>query len=43
MPHPRVAVVILNWNGKVLLEQFLPSLGRSSYPNLELVVVDNGS
>jgi len=43
MPHPRVAVVILNWNGKVLLEQFLPSLGRSSYPNLELVVADNGS
>jgi len=43
MPHPRVAVVILNWNGKVLLEQFLPSLGRSSYPNLELVVVVNGS
>ena len=43
MSHPRVAVVILNWNGKVLLEQFLPSLGRSSYPNLELVVVDNGS
>lgn len=43
MPHPRVAVVILNWNGKALLEQFLPSLGRSSYPNLELVVADNGS
>ena len=43
MPHPRVAVVILNWNGKALLEQFLPFLEKSSYPNLELIVADNGS
>ncbi|MBM3412230.1 MAG: glycosyltransferase family 2 protein [Bacteroidetes bacterium] len=43
MPYPRVAVVILNWNGKALLEQFLPFLEKSSYPNLELLVVDNGS
>lgn len=43
MPHPRVAVVILNWNGKSLLEQFLPFLEKSSYPNLELIVADNGS
>lgn len=43
MSYPRVAVVILNWNGKALLEQFLPFLEKSSYPNLELLVVDNGS
>lgn len=43
MSHPRVAVVILNWNGQALLGQFLPSLEKSSYPNLELIVADNGS
>ncbi len=39
----RVAVVILNWNGKALLEQFLPSVCRSTYPNLEIIVGDNAS
>lgn len=40
---PKVAVVILNWNGKAYLEQFLPSVLASSYPNLEIVVGDNAS
>lgn len=40
----KVAVVILNWNGKVLLEQFLPSVIRySTHADVELVVADNGS
>ena len=43
MPVPRVAVVILNWNGKNLLEKFLPSVLNSTYQNLEVVVADNGS
>jgi len=38
-----VAVVILNWNGKKFLEQFLPSLVNSTYPNMFLVVADNAS
>jgi GT2 family glycosyltransferase len=38
-----VAVVILNWNGKALLEQFLPSVVKSAYPNLQLIVGDNAS
>lgn len=38
-----VAVVILNWNGKKYLEQFLPFLQQSTYPSLSLVVADNGS
>ncbi len=41
--HPKVTVVILNWNGKKHLEQFLPSVLRSIYPNLTIVVGDNAS
>ncbi|MBX2922495.1 MAG: glycosyltransferase family 2 protein [Chitinophagaceae bacterium] len=40
---PTVAVVILNWNGKKFLEQFLPSVTASTYPGLKIVVADNGS
>jgi GT2 family glycosyltransferase len=43
MPLPSVAVVILNWNGKKFLEQFLPSVMASSYTNLKVVVADNAS
>jgi GT2 family glycosyltransferase len=41
--YPRVAVVIIHWNRKNLLEQFLPFVCASTYPNLEIVVVDNNS
>ena len=40
---PRVAVVILNWNGKEYLKKFLPSVCTSIYPNLEIIVADNAS
>jgi len=40
---PRVAVVILNWNGKNYLRDFLPSVLASTYPNIEIVVGDNAS
>nr|WP_121272785.1 glycosyltransferase family 2 protein [Pedobacter schmidteae] len=43
MAAASVAVVILNWNGKKLLEQFLPSVVKSAYPNLQIVVGDNAS
>jgi len=36
-------VVILNWNGKKYLEQFLPALLLSTYPGVQFVVADNGS
>lgn len=40
----KVAVVILNWNGKALLEQFLPSVMQYTDQNLaEIVVADNAS
>lgn len=38
-----VAVVILNWNGKKYLADFLPSVLASTYPNLKIYVADNGS
>lgn len=43
MPLPKIAVVILNWNGKHFLEQFLPSVIASSYGHYVLIIADNGS
>ena len=40
---PRVAVVILAWNGKEFLEKFLPSVAASTYSDLEVYVADNHS
>lgn len=43
MSEPSVAVVILNWNGKQLLSDFLPGVVKTRYANLQLVVGDNAS
>lgn len=40
---PRVAVVILNYNGRKHLEAFLPSVLSSTYPTLRIIVADNAS
>lgn len=40
---PKVAVVILNWNGLKFLQQFLPLVLQSNWPGLQVVVGDNGS
>ena len=40
---PRVAVVILNWNGRHHLETYLPSVVEHSREHAEIVIVDNGS
>ncbi len=42
-PLPKVAVVILNWNGLDYLKQFLPSVAASAYANFQIVVGDNAS
>ncbi len=42
-PAPPVAIVILNYNGRAYLEQFLPAVLESTYGNFEVVVADNGS
>lgn len=41
--NPRVAIVILNWNGNDYLKKFLPFVYASTYPNMEVVLVDNAS
>ncbi|MBL0183283.1 MAG: glycosyltransferase family 2 protein [Chitinophagaceae bacterium] len=43
MEQPSVAIVILNWNGKKFLQQFLPSVMASSYTNKKIIVADNAS
>lgn len=40
---PRVAIVILNWNGVQFLKQFLPSVVHSTYGSLQIIVADNQS
>src|ERR1700761_3218992 len=40
---PKVAIVILNWNGLKYLREFLPSVMASTWPNLDIIVGDNGS
>jgi glycosyltransferase involved in cell wall biosynthesis len=40
---PKVAVVILNWNGIKHLGEFLPSVLASTWPGLDIIVGDNGS
>ncbi len=42
-PSPKVSIVILNWNGRKYLEQFLPSVLLTNYANYEVIVADNGS
>ena len=39
----KVAVVILNWNGKQLLEQFLPSVVKYSCDEAKIYIADNNS
>ncbi len=43
MSLPGVAVVILNYNGREHLQNFLPAVLASTYPNLRIIVADNAS
>lgn len=43
MSNPRVTVVIINWNHGDFIEACLLALRRQSFPDLEVVVVDNAS
>ena len=42
-PSLKVSIVILNWNGRKYLQQFLPSVLSTSYDNYEVIIADNGS
>jgi len=39
----KIAIVILNWNGRKLLEKFLPSVVKFSLGDAEVYVADNNS
>src|SRR5215212_9041732 len=43
MHSPKIAVVILNWNGRAFLQQFLPFVFLSKYGNYEVIIADNCS
>lgn len=43
MHQPEVAIVILNWNGRNYLQEFLPSVLASTYANKRVIVADNAS
>jgi hypothetical protein len=43
MRVPRVSIIILNWNGWRDTIECLESLYRITYPNYDVIVIDNGS
>jgi len=43
MTYPKVSIIILNWNGLKDTIKCLESLKKITYPNYEVIVVDNGS
>ena len=43
MTKAKVAVVILNWNGKLFLQKFLPFLENYSHDAYEIIIADNAS
>ena len=43
MEQTKIAIVILNWNGRKMLEQYLPSVVNYSRDDATVVVADNGS
>jgi len=40
---PLISVIILSWNGKEYLSPCLKSVKAQTYPNIETILVDNGS
>lgn len=43
MADKKIAIVILNWNGKEMMRQFLPSVIAHSATLARIIVADNGS
>jgi hypothetical protein len=41
--YPKVSIIIPNWNGLKLLKISIPALLKTHYPDVEVIVVDNGS
>ncbi len=43
MEYPKISVVILNYQGHKYLKKTIPAILNLDYPNIEFLVVDNGS
>ncbi|MXZ05239.1 MAG: glycosyltransferase family 2 protein, partial [Rhodothermaceae bacterium] len=43
MRTPRVAVIIVSYNALPILQKCLPTVVRTTWPNLEIVFADNNS
>lgn len=43
LPHPQISVVVCTRNGSATLGPCLAALGRQTYPNHEIIVIDDGS
>lgn len=43
MNNPQVSIVVLNWNGLESTKQCIENLKHLDYPNVEIILVDNGS
>ena len=41
--RPAISVIVLNWNGRVHLEECLSSLRTQTFRGFEVMLVDNGS
>lgn len=41
--YPKVSIIVLNYNGRDCLERCLESLDCVTYPNKEVIVIDNAS
>jgi hypothetical protein len=40
---PLVSLIVLNYNGEDIIEECIASLQKTTYPNYEIIVVDNAS
>src|SRR5437773_9688996 len=41
--QPKVSAIVVNWNGGAMLDDCLESLFAQTWPDLEVVLVDNAS
>ena len=41
--HPKITIIILNWNGKNNTLECLKSISKITYQNFKTLIVDNGS
>jgi len=43
MKEPKVIIIILNYNGKKVLQQCVEAVSKQTYSNFQTIIVDNGS